>query len=310
MPSQMSTNCTKISETPTPQWLQDLEKNGYAVVTNAIPRDRALSYQQRAFSWLRSFSSDLDLSNPSTWIAQNLPAQSKINTFHSYAVAHECFMWEARMEPGVLEAFSTLWGTNELLVSFDALNVTSLNRKDVERNPAWEHIDQSPLRRGLHCVQGIINLSTSGPEDGGLVVYPRSHLLNDIFFDTQTDSSTWKVMDRYLFNPSELSWFADRGIKTLKVCAEVGDLILWDSRTVHYGSEPSENSNTIRTAIYAFYTPAKLTSKETTEIKEKTFRAWSGTTHWLHDNIRERKNETFLGDRDEPRDCRFCLMSC
>ena len=112
-----------------------------------------------------------------------------------------------------------------------------------------------------------------------------------------------------MFSSSELSWFAARGIKPLKVCAEVGDLILWDSRTVHYGSEPSENSNTIRTAIYACYTPAKLASKETMEIKEKVFRAWSGATHWPHDNIRIREVKTFLDDgprdprdRDEPRE--------
>jgi len=66
MPSNMSTNFTKSSKTLAPQWLQDLEKNGYAVVKNAIPKDRALSYQQRAFSWLKSFSFDLDIANPST----------------------------------------------------------------------------------------------------------------------------------------------------------------------------------------------------------------------------------------------------
>jgi ectoine hydroxylase-related dioxygenase (phytanoyl-CoA dioxygenase family) len=213
------------------------------------------------------------------------------------------------MEPGILEAFTTLWGTDELLVSFDALNVTFPNRKDVPRKPAWEHIDQSPLKRGLHCVQGIINLSASGPEDGGLVVYPGSQLLNGEFFDSQTDSSTWESDDIYLFSETELSWFVNRGVRPLKVCAEVGDLILWDSRTVHYGSEPTEASNMIRTAIYACYTPAKLASKETIEIKEKVFRAWGGTTHWPHDNIMERKNETYLEDgtrdprdRDEPRE--------
>jgi hypothetical protein len=78
---------------------------------------------------------------------------------------------------------------------------------------------------------------------------------------------------------------------------------------VHYGSEPTELSNTIRTAINACYTPAKLASMETMEIKEKVFGAWSGTTHWPHDNVRERKNETFFEDgtrdpkdRDEPRE--------
>jgi hypothetical protein len=273
-----------------------LQANGYAVVKNAIPRDRAVAYQQKAFDWLTSFGTDLDLSRPETWIKENFPIHSNINTFHFYSVAHEKFVWDARMEPGVLKAFESLWGTEELLVSFDSLNITFPNRTDVPRKPAWEHIDQSPLRRGLHCVQGIINLSNSGPEDGGLMVYPGSHKLNDEFFDTQTNKLTWDPLDFYMFSSEQLSWFSERGIQPHKVCAEPGDLILWDSRTVHYGAEPTEKSSTIRTAIYAAYTPAKFASKEALETKAKIFKEFGGTTHWPHDNIKIRNNEALFED--------------
>jgi hypothetical protein len=236
-------------------------------------------------------------------VAANLPVQSKINTFHSYGVAHEKFMWDARLEPGVIEAFAKVWGTEELLVSFDSLNVTLPNRKDIPRKGAWEHIDQSPLRRGLHCVQGIINLSPAGPDDGGLMVYPGSHRLNDEYFDTQTDKSTWMKLDRYLFNAEQLEWFKAKGVEPHKVCADVGDLILWDSRTIHYGAEPTEKSSQIRTVIYAAYTPVRLATPEQIELKKKVFEVFGGTTHWPHDNIVPRATETYLpdGTRD-PRD--------
>ena len=80
------------------------------------------------------------------------------------------------MEPNVVEAFAKIWGTDELLVSFDGMNVTLPSRDKPAAKP-WPHVDQSPLRRGLHCVQGIINLSPAGPEDGSLVVFPRSNTL-------------------------------------------------------------------------------------------------------------------------------------
>ncbi|KAK9417583.1 putative Phytanoyl-CoA dioxygenase [Seiridium unicorne] len=284
-------------------WRADLQKNGFAVVKGAIPRDRALHYQEKAYDWLKSFGTALDFEDPSTWVKENLPVQSKINTFSSYCVAHEKFVWDARLEPGVLDAFSTLWGTEELLVSFDSLNVTLPNRKDIPRKGAWEHIDQSPLRRGLHCVQGILNLSPSGPEDGGLVVYPGSHALNDEFFDTQTDKGTWEPLDRYMFNEKQLAWFHGKGIQPHKVCADVGDLILWDSRVIHYGAEPTEKSNQIRTVIYAAYTPARLASPDQLAVKKSMFEKFGGTTHWPHDNIVPRPTETYLedGTRD-PRD--------
>lgn len=134
-------------------------------------------------------------------------------------------MWDARLEPGVIAAFAKLWGTEDLLVSFDALNVTFPNRKDGwEARPAWEHVDQSPLRRGVHCVQGIINLSEAGPTDGGLIVYPGSQALHDEFFDSRSaeEKAKWDSKDVYMFKKEELDWFEKKGLKPLKVCAEVG----------------------------------------------------------------------------------------
>ncbi|OKL63257.1 hypothetical protein UA08_01591 [Talaromyces atroroseus] len=273
--------CIKCSgDAPKGDWRAQLRENGFAVIKHAIPQERAEAYRHKARQWLKSFGNDkLDYENPNTWVAENLPVQSTINTFSAYAVAHEKFMWDARLEPGVVDAFAQIWGTDELIVSFDSLNITFPNRKDVPRKGAWEHVDQSPLRRGMHCVQGIINLSPAGPDDGGLVVYPGSHKYHEEFCNTQTEPSTWKAQDLYWFQPEQLAWYEAKGVRPHKVCADIGDLIVWDSRTTHYGAEPTEASNTIRTVIYAAYSPAKLASSETLERKKEVFRNYGGTTH-------------------------------
>jgi hypothetical protein len=216
-------------------------------------------------------------------------------------------MWDLRLEPTIIDAFMKVWGTDELLVSFDSLNVTLPNRMDKPVRSPWPHVDQSPLRRGLHCVQGIINLSHAGPEDGSLMVLPGSHKHVETYFDTQTDHSTWKIEDRYYFGEAGMSYFASKGIKPLKVEAEPGDLILWDSRTVHWGGEPTEKSDTIRTVVYAAYAPARLASKETLEKKKMVFEKYGATTHWPHDNMELRGMKAKLADgtvdprnRDEP----------
>jgi hypothetical protein len=41
-----------------------------------------------------------------------------------YAVTHEDFAWAIRGEPGVVGAFEKVYGTDDLLVSFDAINFT------------------------------------------------------------------------------------------------------------------------------------------------------------------------------------------
>jgi len=119
------------------------------------------------------------------------------------------------------------------------------------------------------------------------MVYPGTHKLTSEFFDTQTDPSTWDTRDYYPFH-SSLSYFTSRGIKPTKVCASPGDLILWDSRTIHYGTEPSPLSNTIRTIIYVAYTPVRLATKEALEMKRQIFEEFGGTTHWPHENINRR----------------------
>ncbi|KAJ6028313.1 hypothetical protein N7540_003889 [Penicillium herquei] len=285
----------------------DLHTNGYAVIKGAIPRERAIQYQQRAFDWVTSFGTPLDMKDPSTWKAENLPVQSKLNTFDNYGVIHEKFMWDARLEPGVVDAFAKIWETDELLVSFDSLNITFPNRADKPPRAPWPHIDQSPFKRGMHCIQGIINLSHAGPEDGSLMCLPRSSTYNDEFFDTQTNPSTWEKKDWRRFSEEEMDWWASKGLKPLKVQAEPGDLILWDSRTVHWGGEPTEKSDVIRTVIYASYSPARLATKEALEEKARVFDVYGATTHWAHDNIFLRPQVACLSDgtidprnRDEP----------
>ena len=62
-----------------------------------------------------------------------------------------------RREPGVLAAFEKLWNTDELIVSYDTINLTLPNASKMGGSKPWPHVDQAPERQGLSCVQGIIN---------------------------------------------------------------------------------------------------------------------------------------------------------
>lgn len=266
------------------------------MIKGAISPEKAHHYQKKALDWIQSFDSPLDLKDPSTWTVANLPVQGKANQFSNYSVVHEKFMWNARMEPKILEAFATIWGTDELLVSFDAVNITLPKMQDKAKRPFWPHVDQAPTRRGLHCIQGVLNLSKAGPEDGSLIVLPKSNQVTEEFFETQTDSSTWEARDYRGITTEEMKWFEARGIKPLKVQAEPGDLLLWDSRTVHWGGEPTDKSNTIRTVIYASYSPAALATSETLERKKQAFESYGATTHWAHENVVLRDTVVYLSD--------------
>ncbi|KAB8223189.1 hypothetical protein BDV33DRAFT_189086 [Aspergillus novoparasiticus] len=207
-------------------------------------------YRDRAIGWFNKFDFGFDINERSTWIKEHLPVMTNSGMITGYCATHEAW----------------LWGTDELLVSFDAVNITLPSRKDVGWTP-WPHIDQSPTRKGLGCGQGIINLSESGPLD------------------------------------EEVKWFEDYGCTLVKVEAEPGDLIIWDLRTVHCASLPK--SETIQTIIYVTYTPAKLATPEDLALKASISHRYESTTHWPHCNIFARGNamrgdEICPGEREEP----------
>jgi ectoine hydroxylase-related dioxygenase (phytanoyl-CoA dioxygenase family) len=138
-------------------------------------------------------------------------------------------------EPDLIAAFAKLWETSDLLVSFDGMNLTLPDKSRKQSHP-WPHVDQSPDRPGLQCVQGILNLAPNGPKDGGLVVLQKSHSLNQEFFEQNLKIScpeNW-----FSFQDKQIKWFEKKGCTWKKVSADAGDLILWDSRTIHYNVLP------------------------------------------------------------------------
>ncbi|KAL2824416.1 hypothetical protein BDW59DRAFT_180283 [Aspergillus cavernicola] len=267
-------------------WRDELFENGFVVVKNAIPQQRCNYYIEKMFAWVEQFPYGFHKDDRSTWTPEHLPAHIKGGMYHGYRVQHEKFMWEARTEPGVLEVFSKLWGTDKLLTSFDGLNLTFPSGQPLPQTQPWPHIDQSPLRKGMQCVQGILNFAPNGPDDGGLLVMKGSTKLMPEFFETHPDvigRSTWGPTDWFGFDDKELQWFEERGCEVVKVCAEPGDVILWDSRTMHWNCVPT--SQNLRAIIYACYTPAAFAGSEILRQKGEFFDERLGTTHWPHDNL-------------------------
>ncbi|GME45934.1 hypothetical protein GTA08_BOTSDO08007 [Neofusicoccum parvum] len=268
----------------TGDWRDQLYEDGYVVVKGVLSPEHAQSYVERMFQWLESFPYGFNVADKSTWNVEHLPAHMKGGMYHGYAVEHEKVMWDARQEPKLIDAFAKLWGTDELLVSFDGMNLT-IPATDRPASEPWPHVDQSPLRKGMQCVQGILNFAPNGPKDGGLIVVKGSSKLVDLFFKTHDvkGRETWGPADWFGFQQEEVDWFLSRGCEVVKVCAEPGDLVLWDSRTVHYNVLP-ETQNT-RAVMYICYTPAAFASAEDLEKKSALFKQRVGTTHWPHANF-------------------------
>jgi hypothetical protein len=201
-----------------------------------------------------------------------------------YAVTHEDFVWEIRSEPGVLDVFEKVLNTQDLIVSFDAVNFGLAGRTDLPPNKPWPHQDQDPTKNGFRCLQGLVNLLPNGPDDGGLIVCSGAHLLSERFhkemaWETEQGKNipAWNP-EWYGLTNEGMKWLEKEGCTWTKVCAEPGDLLLWDSRTPHYNL--SSTTDQSRFCVYTCYMPVTEASEEELARKKVAFEGWFGTTHW------------------------------
>lgn len=205
-------------------WRDDFNKYGVAVIKSVISKERAEYYRDKQINWLQSFGLGFDPKDESTWTADHLPVSFKGGMYMAYASSHEKFAWEARMEPGVIDIFEKLWKTNELLCSFDGFNITLPRQKDLKWSP-WPHCDQSPHRKGMQCVQGLMNYQPNGPDDGGLIVMHGSSKLFDQFFaetreeDNHEDKPPEELnfRDLFIFKESDVKWFEGICLDSVRV---------------------------------------------------------------------------------------------
>ena len=129
---------------------------------------------------------------------------------------------------------------------------------------------QAPNQKGKHCIQGFVSLTTN--TNRSFVVYEKSHLLHEDYFNGINHSKRWNLIDKKYMNTIK---------NTRKVLdVKAGDLVLWDSRTFHenqYGDSPEE-----RLVQYVCYLP-KVNPKNTasqTEKRKHYFYNSRTTTHW------------------------------
>ncbi|ORX35381.1 hypothetical protein BD324DRAFT_632596 [Kockovaella imperatae] len=285
-------------------WLEALDRDGYCVVPNVIPIQACKEYQDSAMTWLEGFGKGFKRDDPSTWSAEHLPRHFAGGMYSCHGVMHSAWVWKIRTQPGIQEVFKKVWGESDLVASFDACNISlplgPQARKDIEPTKPWPHIDQSPeLVHKRQEVQGIANLYPSGPNDGGLVVVKGSSKLHRQYFDEHgrfpfdANVDPKNVKERGMhFDYKELDWYLAHGAEIIKVCANEGDFILWDSRTIHWNRSPQGDQT--RFATYVAYAPRKWMTEAELETKLEVFRKRIGTGHVATRNPDEKHNK----DRD------------
>jgi len=295
-PPKFESNDPKLSEY--------FDTYGYVVIKDAASLEEVQKGIDLFWSLVEVQQPIIKRDDPSTW--ETWIASTANGIMSGYGIGQSEFLWFVRQLPKVKEAFTKVWGTDDLLVSYDGCGVF----RPIEYKPHWRttggwyHIDQNCYnKKGRHAVQGLMNFYPSGPHDGGFVVVPKSTHMVNAAFEKYDNLCSKKSRDFVRLYPEDPFW--EEAVKEVKRTADTkydlypvklvlnpGDFVLWDSRAIHCNhpptkpsSDPLAKTQLKRLAAYVCMTPTSLAKDIEQLVKYRIYAFQYGitTTHWPHE---------------------------
>lgn len=228
----------------------DLEKKGWAVVPSLFSPaecDQLLADQWACFD----AASDSRL-NPhwskEEWArmkADDLPPhQHGIMT--GWRINHCEPVRRVRRDRRCLFVFASLYGTDQLCGSMDRINFKFPGRTYRSVKP-WPHVDQNPRRLGRVTVQSYVTMMDAPEDAPGNRLYEGSHAIfaEHWAYRRTTDAGDWTTLD------AQEAATLEQTCPLVKPVLHKGDMLLWDSRTVHSPCEGTSKEG--RYVIYLCY---------------------------------------------------------
>jgi hypothetical protein len=264
-----------------------LNEYGVAVIPNVLSEAECINFRNQIWSELKYVTQNrFDVNNQNTWreFFNFYPLHSML--LQHYSLGHMQPIWDIRQHNKVCEPFETIWNTpkNDLLVSFDGLSVHLPPEKTSRGwflNKEWFHTDQSFKKQNKCCIQGLINLYQVNNKDASLAILEGSNNYHQEFnnqYHLECNDDWYKLKD------GEKDFFLNKGCNPFAVKANIGSLVLWDSRTMHQGKEPEKTreQENFRIAVYVCMMPRNTSNGKALEKKQKAFNDLRLTSHWAN----------------------------
>jgi hypothetical protein len=274
----------------TPENVKDtVLKYGVAIVPSVIDSSEIENMKEGMWSYLehttQKFERPLNRNDPKTWVEflKLYPKHSML--LQQYQVGHSQFVWDIRQNPKVVNTFSKIWSekSEDLLTSFDG---ASFHFPPEETNrgwyrQTWYHTDQSYFRPDFECIQSWVTAYDVEEGDATLAFMESSNIYHKEFQEVNkvTDKSDW-----YKHTTEEQSFYEKKGCEEKRIKCKAGDMVFWDSRTIHCGTEPikTRNKQNLRNVVYVCMKPRKYATEANLRKKRKALDELRMTTHWPH----------------------------
>eukprot|EP00918_Siedleckia_nematoides_P056404 GHVU01123057.1.p1 GENE.GHVU01123057.1~~GHVU01123057.1.p1 ORF type:complete len:330 (-),score=40.57 GHVU01123057.1:320-1309(-) len=249
---------------------KQLEEVGVVVIPDVLTKELSEDCISEYKQWLGKF--------------QKGEPENINSIIHQYGCAHMNATWRVRL--AIKHVFATLWGTDKLLTSFDGIAISKPPEEGKAKKfhkadgPRSLHLDQGPLRLGLHAYQGAAYLEAADEDDWCFQVLTGSHK----YFEEFNDALPTKLPTEFRkLTDAEVQWFFDKGCENMRVPVPKGGVLIWDARLVHDGAKPIRGRNhpdRWRFVNFISMTPAIWADEEDYEVKKVAMATIRPTRHW------------------------------
>jgi len=237
------------------------EENGYVIVRNAVPRENVERTEKAVWEFLK-----MDPVNPDTWYPDPPRRSIMVEIYQHQA------LWDNRQYPKIHQAFSQIWQTEKLWVSFDraSMNPPSLDPEAKEPGLHWDtNLDNRPIESGILCwwgtsigVQGVLYLTDTDENQGAFACVPGFHHKIEGWLDKLPENSTPQQQDLHALGSE-------------KIPANAGDLIIWRTSLPHGAS--LNTSDKPRVVQYITMNPA---NDQNADVRKNRVNWWRERLAW------------------------------
>lgn len=254
------------------EWLRALENDGYVVIRDIIGEKVRRKARKLFKSDMKFASKKINWKDPMTLNVDNLPIVYNRGSAIFNGFGHSKIMWYLRIQPSIQKAFSHIYSTDDLAVSFEGFNIILSDKQQTKK---WLHQEQHQNTDRL-SIQGMINLFNTGVNDAGFVVVPGSH-------KTCKPPVPLSKRDWVLLRDDDPLYQ-----EAVKLIIPKNCLVLWNSKTVHASTNmtPNDVCTTIpkinQLSAYITFYPRKNQSEKIKQLRIEGYISGETTSHWVN----------------------------
>ncbi|MES2741479.1 MAG: phytanoyl-CoA dioxygenase family protein [Pseudomonadota bacterium] len=240
-----------LSEADWRHWVE----NGYIVIKRAVTRAQVDNLEKLAWEF-----EELDPRDRSTWYPPEKSLLRKTElSFNAGMIElyNHQYLWDTRQNERVYQAFTDVWGIDQLWVSIDRMNFNLPPEPGFEYK-SFMHWDYDPDTDPQN-VQGVLSVSDQlDPAMGGFVCIPELFRNYAAWRRDQPDGWDW-------YRPQVAA------MPHVPVPLEKGDLLIFNSKLCH-GIRQNVSADKVRIAQYISMMPAQEGNEELTRWRIQSWR--------------------------------------